>query len=767
MDNKRNEKVNNDNFIVRLFKNIFNSSDDEINKLNNQVDDVIRDTIPSMNNSGEDRAFTDLFKKYLSKGLNPQYAFENRNGKIDGNAINMLFRDYESNLADISQRKELYNTYRYLTKNIPQLDAAIDIIVENIISPDEIFKEVLRIVPSNKNFLNDNELDGSTTRVEAMDINNILNNLRIEEKLFAWLSNCLLTGNTYIEIIDTKEVTSTYLSENSELYSTNNAYIKSLKDNEIKNRIISYNNLDITNENKLFFESENKELFIAEKQFIDSLLDENIFTIDNNDFINKSLIESYKNTINYEISSISDKDYRDLVFNRKFDDSKGNASEEKNDKSNQNTRELEGNENYKTNLYDIILKQHDSENVIKITNSGFLLGYLVVKEKEMNKTVQNKIFGTIGNVLDITSEKNKNSSEKITNLIIDKILDGYKNEFNSKGISRSDIDTPDIRKLIATIIMEKKTANIRFVPPSNMIEFINYSKYGDNEYGVSVLDSCLFMAKYYVALITSYTIFNITRAPEKRLFKVEVKTDTNVKNAIEEVISRVKQKEIAFRDFHKKDAMPNELTAFDDIFMPSIDGQSPISIEGIPGQSSNIDTSYLDDIRRMIINATKVPPSLLGDTENSYHTSATQENYKFARTILRYQQQFQTQLTSAISKIYYLISGGKNIKLNRISFNPPAFTKVEQIATMVGQADVICNFVVDSYGTDPATGTPLLKKKIIAREYAKFIDWDRVDELYKKSTIDSIKNNEFAKIENKDKNIDDESSNLQTIDDQQ
>ncbi len=51
-----------------------------------------------------------------------------------------------------------------------------------------------------------------------------------------------------------------------------------------------------------------------------------------------------------------------------------------------------------------------------------------------------------------------------------------------------------------------------------------------------------------------------------------------------------------------------------------------------------------------------------------------------------------------------MIAGtGYGLRYNKIVFNPPAFTKVEQVATMIGQADVICNFVVDSYGLDPNT----------------------------------------------------------------
>lgn len=753
----------NDSILNRLFGDLFKRNKSDIENIDAAIEKNIKDSIPSANNSGEDRAFTDLLSKYFfNDGKSPQYTFSNKG--ISGSSKDMfgfLMKDIDGKFVDAVQRRDLFNTYRYLIKNIPQLNAAIDVIVENILAPDDIFKEVLRIAPSNKYYNPTDELNAET-KIEASFMNVILNKLRMEEQLFSWLSNCLLTGNTYIEIIDAREVQKTFLAESVDV-NTNKNLIDTIKREEAKyvRKLLESHNISKNEIYTIEYFENNKKIKkeINEYAFVESFINNDIISLD--DDLSETINFIKENREQFNVGAISDKDYRDLVFNKKFDDHSGKQKTSKQSTKTDANTNLENRVNDGTaSIDDIFLKQHDSENIIKITNNGFLLGYLVVKEKSMDTGVQNKLFGTIGNSLDVTvSAKNELTNDKITDIILNKIVDKYSKESKFKSLNKEHLDTPDVRKLISSIIMEKKTANVRFVPPSNMIEFINHSQYGVKDYGTSILDSCLFLAKYYIALLVSYTIFNITRAPEKRLFKVAVQTDTNVKNAIEEVVRNVKQKDLAFRNFHKQDALPKELTAFDDIFVPMINGETPISIEGIPGQSSNIDTSYLDEIRRMIINATKVPPSLLGDTENSYHTTASQENQKFARTILRYQQQFQTQLTSAVSKIYSLIVVNASVKYNKISFNPPLFTKVEQLATMIGQADAVCNFISDSYGIDKSTQMPKLPKSVIAREIAKFIDWDKMDALYDKHKIDSVQTNILSNIQNTDKPIDAEVDN--------
>lgn len=521
MAKKRINKVDKGNPILSLFRNYFdNSKADKLEKLDNQVDALIQNNISSMAVNGQDKAFAELFSKMLNNGSNPQYEYQNRKtGK--GKELSGLLSNIDTSFDDLGSRKDLYNTYRFLVKNIPQLNAALSIIVENIISPDEIFKEIFRIVPVNNNYVKDSDLIVSNTKIEAMDVNNIINLMGIEENIFSWFSNCLLTGNTFIEIIDSEIAINTYFAEDTGyLTSKNDKFVNKMNENRKLSEEAKLNYLNIKKDNDIFMfvedESNNqvKDANISEYTFIKNIMESNIFNIEEAGSNDTSTIKSFQNSKRYKTQERIFKDFRDMVFNNDLELEEkerkrrvGRPSREDLAKS----IEKDGNEEYKSKLQNLILKQHNTENVIRLSNSGFLLGYLIVKEKNIDAGIQNKIFGSIGNTIDLSNEKNKNTSNKLADIIIDKILDKYKNEFTSNGIDKSDIDNTDVRKTIASIITEKKSVNIRFVPPNAMIEFINYSEYGSKDYGTSLLDSCLFMAKYYLALLISYTIFNITR----------------------------------------------------------------------------------------------------------------------------------------------------------------------------------------------------------------------------------------------------------------
>ena len=766
-----NKKSN--NVILNLFSDILNNKKTKLDKLDDKLNKLIQQNIPSYTNEGQEKTTSELIFNIFNGGSNPQYSFTNNKNSKKNKELTNLFQQFNDGIYNQSARKDLYNTYRYLIKNIPQLNAAISILTENILSPDEIFKEPFQIIPINNNFKQDNELFISSTKIEAMNMNNIINSLKIDEKLYSWISNALLLGNTFIEIIDADEAVDIYLAEESLLQNTNkdlnDKYYK--KEKELFNKQLEALNISEDNKIELLVENESNTPIkerIYEHQFINNVLDNDVFIIEDSNNGNKDIIKSHKNNVlnNHKIF----KDFRAAIFNdytkKELKSVKDKIKSVGRPTNLEKQKELEnkGNEEYVTRLGAIILKQIKSEHVIRLSNSGFLLGYLIIKEKEMNVGVQNKVFGNIGNIIDLSQERNKNTNDKLTDLIIDKMLTKYKLEFEANGIEKEHLNNIDVKRTIASIITEKKTANLRFVAPSNMIEFINHSEFGESDYGSSVLDSCVILAKYYIALLTSYTVFNITRAPEKRVFKVEQNTNTDISASVQEVVKAVKQKEMSFKDFHKIDAIPKEITAFNDIFLPSVDGQSAVSIEAFPGQGNSIDMTYLDDIRRMIIYATKVPPSLLGDTENSYHTSASQENYKFAKTIIRYQQQFQEQVTLAIAKLYRMLSiENKGVTFNKIIFNPPAFAKLEQNASMIAQAEAISNFVVDAHGMNPETQQPYYPKLLAAKRFATFIPWDDVEQDLIKYKHDQLEKQELRKYTSKtaaENNIDNKSKNM-------
>ena len=260
-----------------------------------------------------------------------------------------------------------------------------------------------------------------------------------------------------------------------------------------------------------------------------------------------------------------------------------------------------------------------------------------------------------------------------------------------------------------------------------MIHFKNEDGMVDQIYGSSIYAPIQFMAKQYLALLISNTIFTITRAPDRRKISVDVGTDGDAVGAIQEVIKALKQKEISISSLGGIDALPDTLTSHDDIFIPRVNGVSPVDIDVIPGQTNNVDNDYMDSIRKEMLGGIFVPPSLYGETENSYHSSLSQENQVFARTISRYQQQFEFPIFDLIAKLYKKIYN-ENISSHKLILSPPSFIKIEQTANLIAQSDSICEFIINAVGTDE-NQKARINKKDLAKVYATSIDWDHVESL--------------------------------------
>lgn len=758
------------NVLLSLFNDLFSTKKEnpELSKLDNDTDKLIKDTLQNKNET--DNILSELIASITNL---TQYDTldKQKNGTSKKVLDSLLSLGNNLTFTEMNQRRDLFQTYRFIVEAIPQLDNAIDVIVENIMAPDVINKDILNVVPINKNFIINDATSMSEPANEAKNISDILNNLEIEHQLFSWISNCLLTGNTFIEIVEINKANQTILAESSNGFENkhlskpktivNRQKAKEdakilLEMTDVKNKPIKVDR----NENEFLNLIEN-EVFIFENDVIDDdikILSDNFHIKDFKsydkfyesdeylDIVGQLKVEKYldKNESKdnkKKKSKVFNKDNQDIIDNGINPD---NASEKS------------------TTLEKIMLIKHESENIIRVCCSNFLIGYLIVKEEAMNSSLKNKLFGDTGNMLDLTSAQNKETQEKLMSGFLDKILDAYRAKTNKSTPDKlkSDLmNNIDLERLIAAIVMEKKTAKVRFVPSDSMIEFSNHSKYRQDNYGMSVLRPSIYLSKYYIILLTSYIIFNITRAPEKRVFEVEVNpASADVANSIQNVVQAVRQHKITYEDLGKMDAISKQLTSHNDIFIPSQDGQTPVKVSGIPGQSSNIDINYFEEIRRMIISSLKVPPSLLGDSENSYHTTASQENQKFAETIKRYQHQFGSQLTTAINKIYHKISGGKKISYNKIVFNPPTFARLEQIATMIGQADIACNFIVDCYGQS-SNGTPNLPKLKVAQQMVPFIDWKTLDKVLENHNLEKTKVNELSKIQNPDLPLDQDIQN--------
>ena len=412
-------------------------------------------------------------------------------------------------------------------------------------------------------------------------------------------------------------------------------------------------------------------------------------------------------------------------------------------------------------LNQIFLKTHEPENIIVIQVGDFVLGYLCIETENVdsirNVVNPNKTLFT-GNTIEykhknpnVKDERNKDSCEIITDRLYDILLQQLDKEKSnvSKFLKRN----KDYYKIIYNVVVNKKKASIRYISPEKMVHW----KHKGKVYGESIFASMLLLIKHYLALMTHMTLFNLTRGVDKRKITVEVSSlDMDAGNSLNNVIKSFKQKEQALiNQINNIDSYSTELTAYDDIFLPSVNGEVPIEVDSIPGQQNDLDTDYLEELKSNILNGIQVPKSLLNEVENSYRTSLAQENIMFAMQILSKQALYEPILNDLIYKIINIISSEEVSRDFEVKFNPPISLLNESLSNNISNASSVVDFIAEAYSSDDSGGMGMgggstVDKKDLIRMFLKGIDWDAIDKLVLKKQ--DLKNKE--KIEGKNEEDD-------------
>jgi hypothetical protein len=150
-------------------------------------------------------------------------------------------------------------------------------------------------------------------------------------------------------------------------------------------------------------------------------------------------------------------------------------------------------------------------------------------------------------------------------------------------------------------------------------------------------------------------IHRIMRAPEKRIFKVDIGNipPNEVDNYMQRIINKMKKTPFiddATGDYNLKFNIQN-LT--EDFFMPVRGGDSGTNIESLPGMQYET-TDDIEYLKNRLLAALHVPKAFLG-YEESLGSKATlaAEDVRFARTIERVQRILVSELTKvAVVHLY-------------------------------------------------------------------------------------------------------------------
>ena len=174
-------------------------------------------------------------------------------------------------------------------------------------------------------------------------------------------------------------------------------------------------------------------------------------------------------------------------------------------------------------------------------------------------------------------------------------------------------------------------------------------------YGKSMIEGGRRVWKQLSLMEDAMLIHRIMRAPEKRVFKIDIGNlpPNEVDTYMKRIIDKMKKAPVIDEDTGEYNLKYNMQNLTEDFYLPVRGGDSGTMIESLPGLTYEAveDIEYL---KNKLLSALKIPKAFLGFEENvGSKATLAAEDVRFARTIERIQRIVLSELTKiAVVHLY-------------------------------------------------------------------------------------------------------------------
>jgi hypothetical protein len=204
-------------------------------------------------------------------------------------------------------------------------------------------------------------------------------------------------------------------------------------------------------------------------------------------------------------------------------------------------------------------------------------------------------------------------------------------------------------------------------------------------YGTSVLEKVRRIWKQLLLAEDAMLVYRVTRAPERRVFKVYVGNidDNDVEAYVQKVANKFKRTQKADRETGQVDLRYNTLAVDQDYFVPVRDPNASSPIETLAGASNLDQIADIQFIQRKMVTALRVPKTFLGFEEVvGDGKNLAMLDIRFARTINRIQQSIIQELNKIALIHLYILGFHDELNNFKLVLNNPStqgeVLKVEQ-----------------------------------------------------------------------------------------
>ncbi len=214
-------------------------------------------------------------------------------------------------------------------------------------------------------------------------------------------------------------------------------------------------------------------------------------------------------------------------------------------------------------------------------------------------------------------------------------------------------------------IIEASTNQHRFKPEKSTskeelenYEVAHFRLLSDSNYlpyGKSQIEGGRKIYKQLTLMEDAMLIHRIMRAPEKRVFKLDIGNipPAEVDNYMQQVINKMKKAPVIDEKTGDYNLRYNMQNITEDFFLPVRGGDSGTQIDSLPGLTYEA-TDDIEYLKNKLLSSLRIPKAFLGFEENvGSKATLAAEDVRFARTIERIQRISISELTKiAIVHLY-------------------------------------------------------------------------------------------------------------------
>lgn len=212
-------------------------------------------------------------------------------------------------------------------------------------------------------------------------------------------------------------------------------------------------------------------------------------------------------------------------------------------------------------------------------------------------------------------------------------------------------------------------------------------------YGSSVLESSRRIWRQLILIEDAMLVYRIIRAPERRVFKIDVGNvpPENVAEYLEQAKTSLKREPVINKDNGRVDLRYNPLSVDEDYFIPVRGGDSGTDITSLAGGQNTSAIEDVEYIQKKLFAALKIPKAYLGyDEEVGSKATLAQEDIRFSRCISRIQKTVISELNK-VAMIHLYSHGFTNEDLVDFDLklsNPSSIAQQQKLELISTRFDI-------------------------------------------------------------------------------